>query len=155
MAKKITSKKNKADLIVAIQHLLQTKTVGTQERIQEALQRQGFKVNQVKISRILHKIGAIKMTEGGQIVYRLPTEIVSIRPSDSLKQLILKVDHNESVIVIQTSPGSAQLIARFLDTNDGLDILGSVAGDDTIFVAPVKTKQIKELFQKIYHLLLG
>lgn len=112
-------------------------------------------VNQVKISRLLHKIGAIKVNEGEKIVYRLPeTELVTITPGDKLKQLILNISHNEVLIVINTLPGSAQLVARLLDlkVNDG--ILGTVAGDDTIFVAPTKIKQIEAVYQKIYHLLL-
>jgi arginine repressor len=80
---------NKADFILALQELLQNKTVGTQEEIKSALQKKGFIVNQVKVSRALHKIGAIKMTEGDQVVYRLPAELVAITPNDSLKQLIL------------------------------------------------------------------
>ncbi len=152
MARKTHSK---ADFIIAVQALLQKKTVGTQEEIKSALQKQGFVVNQVKVSRVLHKIGAIKVNEGEKVVYRLPTELVSITPNDSLKQLILNITHNESMIIIQTAPGCAQLVARFLDQTKDVGILGTVAGDDTIFVAPEKVKQVKNIHQKIYKLLLG
>ncbi len=148
-------KKNKADLIIAVQELLQKKTVGTQEEIRAALEQKGFSVHQVKVSRVLHKMGAIKINEGDQVVYRLPTELVSITPNDSLKQLILNITHNESLIVIQTAPGCAQFVARFLDQKNDIGILGTVAGDDTVFVAPEKTKQIKNIHQKIYKMLLG
>ena len=147
--------KSKADFIIAVQELLQKKTVGTQEEIRDALQKQGFTVNQVKVSRILHKIGAIKITEGDKVVYRLPTELVSISPNDQLKQIILNIAHNEAVVVIQTAPGCAQFVARFLDLTRDIGILGTVAGDDTIFIAPEKIKNVASLHKKIYSLLLG
>ena len=140
MAKKNHSKIN---LVVAIQDLLQKKMVRTQDEIKKILQKQGFQVNQVKISRILHKLGAIKMSEGNQIVYRLPTELIAITPQDQLKQLVLNITHNETLIIIQTSPGSAQLVARLLDQKNVSGMLGTIAGDDTIFIAPEKTKRPK------------
>lgn len=149
------SRRQKIDLIVAIQDLLQKKMVRTQDEIREALRKLDFEVNQAMISRILHKLGAIKMNEGNQVVYRLPSELMAITPKDQLKQLVLKITHNETLIVIQTSPGSAQLVARLLDQKNISGILGTLAGDDTIFVAPEKTKFIAELYQTIREILLG
>ncbi len=146
---------NKADLIKAIQALLQKGTVETQEEICAALQQQGFAVTQTKISRVLHKLGAIKMSEGEKTVYRLPTEFRLMTPNDSLRHLIHNIVHNEVLIVIQTVPGSAQLVARLLDQKKELGILGTVAGDDTIFITPESTQQIQITYQKIYKLLLS
>ena len=144
----------KIDLIVAIQNLLQKKMVRTQDEIREVLHKQGFDINQAMISRILHKLGAIKMNEGEQIVYRLPTELITITPKDQLKQLVLNIAHNEALIVIQTSPGSAQLVARLLDQKNVSGILGTLAGDDTIFIAPDKIRHIDTLYQSIREILL-
>ncbi|OGT42804.1 MAG: arginine repressor [Gammaproteobacteria bacterium RIFCSPHIGHO2_12_FULL_37_34] len=144
----------KIDLIVAIQNLLQKKMVRTQDEIREVLHKQGFDINQAMISRILHKLGAIKMNEGEQIVYRLPTELIAITPKDQLKQLVLNIAHNEALIVIQTSPGSAQLVARLLDQKNVSGILGTLAGDDTIFIAPDKIRHIDTLYQSIREILL-
>lgn len=149
------SRKKPADIIVAIQELLQNKSVGTQEEIRSALQKKGIIANQVKISRILHKIGAIKMIEENNVVYRLPTELANISPKDTLKQLILNITHNEVLIVIHTSPGAAQLVARLLDLEREETILGTIAGDDTIFIAPKKIKNIEVIFQKLYQFLLS
>lgn len=145
----------KIDLIIAIQELLQRKSVGTQEEIRLILEKQGFETTQVKISRVLNKLGAIKMNEGEKVAYRLPTELVSITPDDSLKQLILNITYNEAIIVIQTAPGCAQFVARFLDQKKEMSIIGTVAGDDTIFIAPESTKQMQKVYEKIYRFLLG
>ncbi len=155
MQKKLTASHQKADLISALHELLRYKKVGTQDEIKLHLEKKGFLVNQVKISRLLHKVGAIKMTEENQIVYRLPAEMVSISPNDSLKQLILNIDHNDSTVVIQTAPGCAQFVARFLDMKKDLGILGTVAGDDTIFCAVEKNKKSEKVAKIIYTTLLG
>ena len=64
--------------------------------------------------------------------------------SSPLKNLVLDIDHNDFVIVIKTSPGAAQLIARLLDSIGKPEgILGTIAGDDTIFVTPTKIQQLK------------
>src|ERR1700748_1290493 len=119
----MTKKRNpKTDLIISVQELLQKKTVRTQEEIKMVLKEQGFVINQAKISRILHKIGAIKLSESGQIAYRLPTELISITPNDSLKQIILNVTYNDFIIIIHTAPGCGQFVARFLDQQKDIGI---------------------------------
>jgi transcriptional regulator of arginine metabolism len=146
---------DQADIIVAIQELLRNKSAGTQEDIRVALEKKGLIANQVKISRVLHKIGAIKMTEDDRVVYRLPTELVSISPRYTLKQLVLNISHNESLIVVHTAPGAAQLVARLLDLENVTGILGTLAGDDTIFIAPQQNKQIDIVYQNLYKFLLN
>lgn len=66
---------------------------------------------------------------------------------------MLDVDHNETLIVIKTSPGAAQLIARLLDSvGKSEGILGTIAGDDTIFVTPTTGNDIQVLITNIQKL---
>lgn len=153
--KKKSNTLTKSQLTLAIQELLQKGKVTTHEEIRESLQKQGIIVNQTRISRTLHKLGAIKINEDNQIVYRLPTELVTISPRDSVKQMVLSIAHNDTLIVIGTSPGSAQLVAKLLDNQKKIGILGTVAGDDTIFVAPENVKEIQSVAHKISILLFG
>jgi transcriptional regulator of arginine metabolism len=155
MAATSQGKNAKTQLLMAIQDLLQKGEASTQEDIRQALQKRGMDVNQAMISRVLHKVGAIKMNEGGHTVYRLPAELAAVTAKNSLSQLILGIAHNEAQIVIQTMPGSAQLVARLLDQGKKIGILGTVAGDDTIFVAPVSIKSIETVLQNISKILLG
>lgn len=155
MANKATDKLSNAELTTMIHKLLQQGSVKTQDEICQQLQRQGMDVNQVRISRILHKLGAIKMLEHGEMVYRLPPEIINISSKNSLSQFVLEINHNEQMIVINAAPGSAQLIARLLDHNKDMGFLGTVAGDDTIFVVPKSIKNLSALTKKISQLLLG
>jgi transcriptional regulator of arginine metabolism len=135
----------------ALRKILESGKNSTQEELRDMLEAKGHNVNQSTISRDLRKIGAIKGTDNkGRTVYRL-SEISqeSSFVAQSVGDLILNITHNDSMIVIQTSPGSASLVARHLDMNKPADILGTIAGDDTIFVAPSKDFSIKQTISAI------
>jgi transcriptional regulator of arginine metabolism len=130
----------------ALRKILESGKSSTQEELRDMLEAKGHDVNQSTISRDLRKIGAIKGTDNkSRTVYRL-SEMSSESNfvGQSIGDLILNITHNDSMIVIQTSPGSASLVARHLDINKPADILGTIAGDDTIFVAPSREHSIKQ-----------
>lgn len=127
----------------------------TQEDICLVLEKQGYEINQSKASRLLRKIGAIKVVNSrGQTVYSLPREPAPPSMNMPLRGLILDIVSNETLVVIYTSPGSASVVARVLDYNQiTTEILGTIAGDDTIFVAPKSIKEIHKLTEEIKGLL--
>lgn len=143
--------KPKPGIEEALRNLLHSEVVGTQEEIKQALKELGYQINQTKISRLLRKLGAIKTTlDGSQIVYTLPMEPVPSASKTILSELITSIKTNEMLIVIHTNPGSASLIGRLLDHHrEELGILGTVAGDDTVFIAPLLIKKIKTTLKKI------
>jgi transcriptional regulator of arginine metabolism len=70
-----------------------------------------------------------------------------------LRQLVLDIEHNESMVIIRTSPGAAQLIARLLDSVGKAEgVLGTIAGDDTIFIAPLKVSDIEHTMKNMRQL---
>ena len=152
MSEKETSNQQ---LINDLRALLQAGKVTTQEDICAALEALGHVVNQSKVSRLIHKLNAIKSkNEHGEIVYRLPLEPAPAQTSSRLMDLILDIVHNETTIIVRTSPGAAQLVARILDYHkDQLEILGTIAGDDTIFIAPTSNRLIQNSLIKIKTLL--
>lgn len=141
----------------ALKEILRTGTAATQQEICDALRAQGFDVNQTKVSRLLYKLSAVKIKNSeGQIIYHLPKEVAPPPSKTPLNQLILKISTNEQLIVIQTSPGSASLIARMLDYQSAnSEILATLAGDDTIFVAPKSVKRINRALEEVKRLLAG
>jgi len=145
-----------ATLIEALKKLLTERQASTQEDLCAVLEGQGHVVNQSTISRLLRKIGAIKVeNEKGEIVYSLPREPAPPSMSTPLKHLIIDVVANESLVVVFSSPGSASMIARILDYKQpSSEILATIAGDDTVFVTPKSTKNIRKMLQEIKDLLL-
>ena len=143
------------DLIKAFRAILTAESCASQGDIVNILKSQGFdNISQSKVSRMLTKFGAVRMRNGlGEMVYSLPAELGIPTAKSPLKQLVLDVVHNNVMVVIRTSPGAAQLIARLLDSLSKKDgVLGTIAGDDTIFIAPADVSQIEKLRQYVENL---
>ncbi len=142
-------------LMTAFKDLLAQEKFGSQIEIVNALQALGFNtINQSKVSRMLSKFGAVRTRNTRmEMVYCLPNELSVPNTSSPLKNLVLDIDHNDLLVVIKTSPGAAQLIARLLDSVGKTDgILGTIAGDDTIFITPTLNTSIKQLIANIQQL---
>ena len=139
-------------LIKSFKDILKAESYGSQGEIVEALRGQGFEnISQSKISRMLSKFGAVRTRHArGDMVYCLPPELGMPTAKSPLKQLVLDIVHNNVMVIIRTSPGAAQLIARLLDSLSQKDgVLGTIAGDDTIFIAPADVSQIETLRQRV------
>ncbi|SHI26076.1 transcriptional regulator ArgR [Ferrimonas marina] len=147
------------ELVRVFKSLLKEERFGSQGEIVAALQAAGFaNINQSKVSRMLSKFGAVRTRNAKQeMVYCLPAELGVPTANAQLRNLVLDVDHNGTMIVVRASPGAAQLIARLLDSMGKAEgILGTIAGDDTIFIAPSDIERlpdtlamVKELFNYI------
>jgi transcriptional regulator of arginine metabolism len=142
------------DRLSVLKSLLLEGKQSTQEELREELLMRQFEVNQSTISRDLKRLGAIKGSDAeGRTIYKLSEEsaspLVPENIAQGLKDLVLSIEDNGSLIVIHTTPGSASLIARHLDSRKPANILGTIAGDDTIFVAPRNNKEIHVTLEKI------
>lgn len=151
------SSKSNTSIMDAIKNLLANGNVTTQENIRISLAKQNIVINQSKISRLLRKIGVVKMFNNQkEAIYALPLEPLPPPQHSPLGQLMLDIVANETMIVIRTNPGSASLIARLLDHHyQALKILGTLAGDDTLFVVPKSIKNLKKLTMAIEKLVRG
>jgi transcriptional regulator of arginine metabolism len=139
-------------LIQAFKELLKQEQFSSQGDIVEALKSQGFdSISQSKISRLLNKFGAVRTRNAREeTVYCLPAELGMPTAKSPLKHLVLDIEHNDVMIIIRTSPGAAQLIARLLDSLSKSDgVLGTIAGDDTIFIAPTNVSMISVTMKKL------
>lgn len=136
-----------------LRKLIREGEASTQEELCQALRQKKFDVTQSTVSRDLRRIGALKTTNTeGEIVYILPEDHrpVPVRVGPKLGNLVIEVVANESMIVMHTTPGSASLVAAQLDAlRESLGILGTISGDDTIFIAPVSMKKIANVVKKI------
>ncbi|MGL9723515.1 transcriptional regulator ArgR [Sodalis sp. (in: enterobacteria)] len=140
------------ELVKAFKALLKEEKFSSQGEIVLALQEAGFEnVNQSKVSRMLTKFGAVRTRNSKmEMVYCLQAELGVPTASSPLKNLVLDVDHNDALVVIHTSPGAAQLTARMLDSlGKSEGILGTIAGDDTVFTTPAPGFSVKRLYEFI------
>lgn len=136
----------------ALRGLLDEGTLSTQDELVEKLEKLEFKITQSTVSRDLRKLGAVKAIDpDGRTVYRLGDEAAAPVPATpaSLAAMVREIDSNGSIIVLHTSPGSASLIAAHLDHHRPGGILGTIAGDDTIFVAPSSHSKIRATIKAI------
>jgi transcriptional regulator of arginine metabolism len=148
------------DRLQTLKEILFEGSASTQDEIREALEKRKFPVTQSTVSRDLKRIGAIKTLDSeGRTVYRLGEDLVSppvpATVANSMKELVTEVASNGSTIVVHTSPGSASLVARHIDSALSGEILGTIAGEDTIFVAPSDVKRISTTVLSLQRALLG
>jgi transcriptional regulator of arginine metabolism len=119
-----------------IVQVLRHQRVSSQEELAELLKRNGERVTQATLSRDLEELGAIKVRENGRVVYRLPEEPPA--GDDWLRRMLqefaVEIEPSGNLVVIKTPPGGANAVARALDNAGAKDVIGTVAGDDTILV---------------------
>ena len=152
----LKTNKNESELIMAFKRLLRDQCYGSQGQLADALAELGFEnLSQAKISRLLAKLGAVKSRNtSDQTVYILPEELVIPRSKHAIQSVVLGVKHNNMQIILKTGIGGAPLIARMLDSmGEAAGILGTLAGDDTIFIAPTDINKIDEIAHSIRKLL--
>ncbi|MGC3996357.1 MAG: arginine repressor [Anaeromyxobacter sp.] len=139
----------------AVARIIRTRRIGTQEALLEAVVAAGFQATQATLSRDLARLGARRVSrpEGGSI-YELAEGAPG--PADelaTLRPLVSRLDANGSLVVIRTHPGSAPAIARAIDLAQLPEVLGTIAGDDTIFVAPAGELRPRRLAARLAELL--
>ena len=125
----------------AIRDLVEQRPIRTQQELAAALRERGFRTTQATISRDVAELGLVKAGREGIQAYALPPRLVEAETSgeDRLRKLLadLPVELREAglLVVVKTLPGSAHAIAAALDRARWPEVAGSIAGDDTVFVA--------------------
>lgn len=141
----------------AIIDLVNNQDINTQEELMENLQKQGFKVTQATVSRdikelrifkALGKDGKYRYSTGGRNVLDKTSGFESLFASS-----VEEVDSAENIVVIKTMTGMAQAVCMSLDNIDFENIVGTIAGDDTIFVLCRNLKATEEMLNKFRKLI--
>lgn len=135
-----------------ILEIIKENIVGTQEELAELLKQDGFNVTQATVSRDIKELALIKISVGNdRYRYSLPTEITvsETRLRFMLKEFVLNYAASENILIVRTAPGNANAVASALDNAQWSEILGSVAGDDTILVVARKKEEIPNIIDKL------
>ncbi|VBB08001.1 arginine repressor [Lucifera butyrica] len=140
-----------------IKQIIEQQIIDTQEDLAEALKKEGIEVTQATVSRDIKELMLIKVPIGdGQYRYAFPPEQNAAFAQSRMRTFqdsVLSIDFSGNIIVLKTLPGTAQAVAFMIDYVKWPEVLGTVAGDDTIFVA-VKPVEVAEQVVAKFHALL-
>lgn len=158
----------KSERQLKIIELIQNNEVKNQKELMDLLRRSGFHATQATVSRDIHDLQLIKVPSDKGYSYF--TERNSSSPAINFQEIsyneeyvskiekifkesVLSIKHNNFLIVINTLPGMAQAAAHAIDTINWNSILGTIAGDDTIFIAIKDSHDIDKLLKKFNDLM--
>ena len=142
-------------------HLLQIiseESIETQEQLLERLQSRGIKSTQATISRDIKELHLIKEPAGqGRYRYAVSTHRTKLNFADRLRTIfresLLSVDYAQNIVVIKTMPGLASAAASAIDAMNMGVVLGTLAGDDTVFIVMRDTNSAAAFCGEIRNLL--
>ena len=132
--------------------LIRGRSISTQEELAERLAAAGIEASQVTLSRDIRELGLVKTAAG----YHEPNTNGVETARDSLPRVLQEFLRDirvaQNLVVLRTVPGGAQPVARALDAEERPEIVGTVAGDDTIFIAAPTAAAAKSLQKKLLQL---
>ena len=144
---------NKAFRQAQVTKLVRAGKIRTQEELAAGLAALDIETTQATLSRDIRDLGLFKTPEG----YRQP-DVVAEPGSHSedlhrvFQEFLRDIDVAQNLVVLTTDPGGAMAVAKVLDNEEGLGIVGTVAGDDTIFAATRSAEAAKALRERLLSL---
>lgn len=144
---------NKQQRHVAIKQAITHQVISSQDDLCKALEKAGFDVTQATLSRDMKELGIARVNTLDGLRYVLHVESEERRLAPLIGYEIERIDANETMIVIKTLPGRAQGVAEIIDRRRNPLILGTLAGDNTIFVTPASVAKIEEVLKLIKKLM--
>lgn len=152
-----TLMKVKNNRIETLKMLISSKELGSQEELLQELKQEGFQLTQATLSRDLKQLKVAKAASmNGKYVYVLPNETMykRVRSTQTAREMLespgyLSINFSGNLGVIKTRPGYASLIAYNIDNADMPDLLGTVAGDDTILLIIKEGSNRKDVIKSL------
>jgi transcriptional regulator of arginine metabolism len=138
----------------AILELLHRGPVESQEELQGFLAKRGFEAGQATLSRDIRELGLVK-TPDGYTAARGAAVMEPVLPSVArlVREFVVDVRLAQNLLVLKTSVGSAQPVAAAMDSEDWPEVVGTIAGDDTILVISPDNRTAQQLVRRIHGML--
>lgn len=118
--------------------LIEQNEIETQDELAVRLQAEGYKVTQATVSRDIKELRLIKvLTKSGHYKYatiKHQDNVITERFVKIFRDSVIQIDNAMNIVVVKTLPGAAQAAAAALDSLDLKEVVGTIAGDDTIFI---------------------
>lgn len=141
-----------------IKELIQKHDIDTQNALADALNESGFNVTQATVSRDIKELGLVKvLVDNGGYKYALPVKTaetlnISSKIINVFCESVISIDYSQNIVVVKTLSGSANAAGALIDKLNIPEILGCIAGDDTIFIvvssieiAPTVVEKLKKI----------
>jgi transcriptional regulator of arginine metabolism len=137
----------------ALLRLVQSQRLATQEELVRALKGAGFEATQATVSRDIVELGLVKVARNGTHAYAPPTAVAVGGGTDRLRRFCedypVEGDVAANLVVLRSPPGTANAMAIALDTSGLAEIIGTVAGDDTVFIATSTDRHARSLLTRL------
>jgi transcriptional regulator of arginine metabolism len=146
---------NKSSRQLAIKQIVAQQPIASQEELSEALIKAGFDVTQATLSRDMKELGIARANTPDGPRYVIHHQNDERRLQSVISYEIERIDANEVMVIIRTLPGRAPGVASFLDSLQNPDILGTLAGDDTVLVTPSSTRKIQTVLKYVKNALVA
>lgn len=140
----------------AILSIIGEKKINTHSKLIEELNKLGFCVTQATVSRDIKELGIIKVLDNnGRYIYSLNESPQKDVQLNVFSNSVIHIDFAQNIVVIKTHPGTASAVAASLDETMKEQILGSIAGDDTVFMVTHSLEQAKEVCNKLCDMIVN
>ncbi|MCX7715248.1 MAG: arginine repressor [Clostridia bacterium] len=133
-------------------NIISTKEIQTQEMLLEELLNEGFRVTQATVSRDIKELGLIKIPVQGNIYKYAVADanrLESEKHISMFSDAVVSIDFALHTVVVKTFPGMAPAVAASVDSAMKTEILGSVAGDDTVLIIAENGEKARVVAQKL------
>ena len=135
-----------------ILEIVSNETIGTQKELAERLHQEGFETTQATISRDIKELLLVKVNIGGdryKYVIAQDTPVTDAKLRMVLREFIISYDYSENILILNTAPGNANTVASAIDRAGWQQVIGSLAGDDTVMLVIKPKEAISEVVEKI------
>jgi len=134
-------------------NIIENQVIATQKDLADALISAGFEVTQATVSRDIKELNLIKISMGENAYrYAAPQEAVVVSEKKFefvLREFVLDVEYSENIVVVKTAPANANVVAYALDNFIWKEVIGTVAGDDTILLVVKPKDAVEKIVAKI------
>lgn len=135
-----------------ILEIVSNETIGTQKELAERLQQEGFETTQATISRDIKELLLVKVNIGGdryKYVIAQETPVTDAKLRMVLREFIISYDFSENLLILNTAPGNANTVASAIDRVRWPQVIGTLAGDDTVMLVIKPKEAVQEVVEKI------
>jgi transcriptional regulator of arginine metabolism len=135
--------------------LVQQQPYRNQDELRRALARRGFDVTQATLSRDIHELGLVKTSDGYAVQEGEQPADAALPPAFRLvREFVLDIKEAQNLLVVRTAPGSAQPVAAALDAEGWSEMVGTVAGDDTLLIISQNRRSAQKMAARIRGMLV-